>query len=290
MVDDEARRRQVGHPEPVLRRARRHDRRAHRHRQRHGRRRSQHPRRAHGRRHHRLRLGVGWRSKRDRRHHVLRRAGHVPRHHAAGRCAHTAAGHRLRRPSATPKRSSPTGSPRASRAAPPRWCSVRRTSPRTSSTAIRRRAAVRGRAPWRASTAASATCKPPRWCSAQLARREVLQQLPGQHRRDDARGEDGTLDRHERPPHTRQRRTPATVSDTHLQVKETATFVSGDYKFRRYVCIPNPAPSLSKGPGALGGPAGRRHQNAGDAAVTSALEGWVFPAHGTCLVCCRAGP
>jgi hypothetical protein len=32
----------------------------------------------------------------------------------------------------------------------------------------------------------------------------------------------------------------ATVSDTHLQIKETATFASGDYKFRRYVCIPIP--------------------------------------------------
>jgi hypothetical protein len=32
----------------------------------------------------------------------------------------------------------------------------------------------------------------------------------------------------------------ATVSDAHLQVKETATFVSGAYKLRRYVCIPIP--------------------------------------------------
>jgi hypothetical protein len=32
----------------------------------------------------------------------------------------------------------------------------------------------------------------------------------------------------------------ATVSDTHLQVKESALFTSGDFKFRRYVCIPIP--------------------------------------------------
>jgi hypothetical protein len=32
----------------------------------------------------------------------------------------------------------------------------------------------------------------------------------------------------------------STVSDTHLQVKETNVFVSGDYKYRRYVCIPIP--------------------------------------------------
>lgn len=32
----------------------------------------------------------------------------------------------------------------------------------------------------------------------------------------------------------------ATVSDTHLQIKETNVFVSGDTKLRRYVCIPIP--------------------------------------------------
>ena len=32
----------------------------------------------------------------------------------------------------------------------------------------------------------------------------------------------------------------STVSDAHLQIKETNVFVSGDYKMRRYVCIPIP--------------------------------------------------
>ncbi len=32
----------------------------------------------------------------------------------------------------------------------------------------------------------------------------------------------------------------ATVSDAHLQIKETNVFASGDYKLRRYVCIPIP--------------------------------------------------
>jgi hypothetical protein len=32
----------------------------------------------------------------------------------------------------------------------------------------------------------------------------------------------------------------ANVSDTHLQIKETNVFASGDVKYRRYVCIPIP--------------------------------------------------
>ncbi|MBX3185620.1 MAG: hypothetical protein KF819_01340 [Labilithrix sp.] len=33
----------------------------------------------------------------------------------------------------------------------------------------------------------------------------------------------------------------SSISDTHLLVKETNTFVQGEYKYRRYVCIPIPA-------------------------------------------------